>query len=105
MFFSKISKIFNDQPKPKLDKIFDEYFPPKIGNNSESDNSLFSKDKNGNRTDIIHYDENKNKLITDDKGNKLKGKFIWKRLSEIPAFNNFSLFPNDEIHSCYLIKE
>ena len=87
MFFNKIYKYFNEQPKPNTNKIYDEYFPP-------TSDSIFSIDRKGNKTDIKNYKIKKCELLE----KKLK-KLVWKRLSEIPDFDKFSLFPN-EIHSC-----
>lgn len=56
MFFNKIHKYFNEHPKPKTNKIYDEYFPPTF-------NSIISKDRKGNKTDIRNYDSNKNELL------------------------------------------
>ena len=87
MFFNKINKYFNEQPGPNTNKIYDEYFPPTF-------NSIISKDRKGNKTDIRNYDYKKDELLKD-----MKKKLVWKRLSAIPNFDNFSLFPV-EIHSC-----
>ena len=104
-----IKKYWKNQIPPDLSyldaisqKFTDNYFPP-------TENSLISKDSNGNFTDIVNGPDYLEEYISNHK-NHIKDFLPWKRVTDIQnnwkIFNekiNFNEINQGEIGDCYLL--